>query len=133
MTVLIVEDELLIGMALRLILRIEGYRVRGPFGLPEEALSAAAAEEPEVAFIDINLQGSGDGIEVARRLRERHGTTCIFVTARPDLARGASDAALGLMEKPYNPGSVVQAVAYAMAARAGEPPGSVPPGLELLH
>src|SRR3954454_11048922 len=133
MTILIVEYEVLIGMALRLILRIEGYCVRGPFRSPAEALSAAGAEKPDLAFIDIHLEGGGDGIEVARSLRDRYGTTCIFVTARPDLARGASDAVLGVIEKPYDPRLVVQAVPYAMAARDGKQPRSAPQGLELLH
>ena len=133
MVILIVEDEALIGMALRMLLRIEGYRVRGPVRSTEEALRIAAEERPDLAFVDINLGGRAEGIAVARALRDRHGTTCVFLTAQPALARSAADAALGVVEKPYDPGSILRTVEYVAAVRAGTRLPSVPRGLALLH
>jgi two-component system, response regulator PdtaR len=133
MVILIVEDDILVGVALRLILRIEGYRVRGPTGDVATALKLAAEEEPDLAFVDTRLDGGAEGIDLARALRDRHGTSCIFLTAQPTMARTAGDAALGVIEKPYDPAVVLRTVEYVAAVRGGTRLASVPRGLALLH
>jgi two-component system, response regulator PdtaR len=133
MVILIVEDEALIGMALRMLLRIEGYRVRGPVRTADEALRIAASEPPDLAFVDVNLGGGSEGIPLARTLRARFATICIFVTALPDQARSARDTALGVIAKPYGPSSVLRAVEAAVAVRSGARLRSAAPGLELFR
>jgi two-component system, response regulator PdtaR len=131
--ILIVDDEALIGMALKLVLRVAGFRVLGPAASVAEALELAAAERPDVALVDVNLAGDAEGVEVARALRDRHGTVCIFVTGQPELARSARDAALGVIAKPFDPLAVVRVVETLVARRSGAPPESVPRPLELFH
>ena len=133
MVVLVVEDEVIIGLVLALELRIAGYRVCGPAGTVHEALELAAGEPPDIAFVDINLEGQEEGLDLARALRDQHGTTCIFVTAWPVVARGAKDAAIGVIEKPYLPLTVVRAAAYAAAVRTGTQLPPPPRGLALLQ
>jgi two-component system, response regulator PdtaR len=133
MVILVVEDEVLIGMELCMVLRVAGYRVWGPAGSVDRALELAVTEQPQVAVVDINLDGDAEGLALARALRDSYSTTCIFLTAQPARARQARDAAIGVIEKPYNPDSVVRAIEYAAAARAGKPLGEAPPGLELFH
>ena len=62
-SVLIVEDEVLIGFGLALALNVAGYRVLGPTGSIRRALDIAAAEHPEMALVDINLAGNDEGID----------------------------------------------------------------------
>jgi two-component system, response regulator PdtaR len=130
--ILIVEDELLVGMALTMVLRVAGHRVQGPTGSPGKALTLAAEERPDLALVDVNLRGDAEGLEVARALRDRHGTTVVFVTAQPERAREARDAALGVIAKPYDLPAVLRAVEFAAEARVGGPVGCAPPGLELF-
>ena len=78
MVILIVEDEVLIGLALQVVLFFGGHHVIGLAASADEALRLAAAEPPELAFVDINIRGDSDGIAVARALTERHGTSCIL-------------------------------------------------------
>ncbi len=132
MVILIVEDEALIGMAMRMVLRIEGFRVMGPVGTKTEALARAADERPDLAFVDVRLHGLPEGIDVARELRDRHGTTVIFVTGQPERARAARDVALGVITKPYNPLALLRAVEVAADARAGRAIARAPPGIELF-
>ena len=101
-SVLIVEDEILIGLGLALALNIAGYRVLGPVGSAARALALAAQEWPKIALVDIDLQGRPDGIDVARAMAERHGTTVVFVTGEPEKAHQARDCALGVITKPYD-------------------------------
>ena len=133
MVVLVVEDEAIIGLMLALELRIAGYRVSGPASTVQAALELAAGDPPDIAFVDINLEGQEEGLNLARALRDQHGTTCIFVTAWPVVASTAKDAAIGVIEKPYLSLTVVQAAAYAAAVRAGTQLPSPPLGLALLQ
>jgi two-component system, response regulator PdtaR len=133
MVILIIEDEMLIGLALKLVLFVGGHHVIGPASSADEALLLAGADPPELAFVDVNIAGNVDGVAVARALAERHGTSCIFLTARPDLARNARDAAIGVIGKPYDPPALLGAAKVAAAIRKGEPPPSLPGRLELFH
>ena len=74
MTILIVEDEVLIGMALRMVLRVAGYRVRGPVARGDKALALAAKEPPDLALVDIGLAGPMPGTGRPGPVRAaRHG------------------------------------------------------------
>ena len=132
MVILVVEDEAIIGMALCLILQLTGHRICGPAESPRRALELARSDPPDVALVDLNLERDGDGIELARVLRDRHGTVCIFVTAQPERANEGRDAAIGVVAKPYAFGEIEKAVEYVAARRAGVEIVSVPRSLELF-
>jgi two-component system, response regulator PdtaR len=131
--ILIVEDEFLIGWALKQMFHLAGHHAVGPAASAEEALQLAQAEQPELAFVDVSLAGDQDGIAVARALVDRHGVSCIFLTAQPDQARTAKDAALGVVTKPYDPRQLLQTVDYVAAIRGGQLLPTVPRHLELFH
>ena len=56
MIILIVEDEILIGWALKLVLHLAGHHAVGPAASADEALRLAQVERPELAFVDINIE-----------------------------------------------------------------------------
>jgi two-component system, OmpR family, KDP operon response regulator KdpE len=66
--VLVVDDELQILRALRVVLRDAGFEVVAA-QTASEALDRAAVRPPQAAIVDLVLP-DGDGIEVTRRLRE---------------------------------------------------------------
>lgn len=132
MVILIIEDELLVGLALRLVLRVAGYRVIGPAMTAAEAIRLARETHPDLAFVDITLEGGEDGVAVARRLTAEYGTSCIFLTAELDRARSAKAVALGVIAKPYDPPELLRAVKLVTAIRRGELPGTIPRHLELF-
>jgi DNA-binding response OmpR family regulator len=131
MTILIVEDEFLLALLLADALSSVGYRVLGPVSCRAEALRLLADEVPQLAFVDIELRDGESGIEVATDLR-RHGVACVFATGQPDRARKHRELALGLVSKPYNPTTLIDAARYFEALHAGERPEGVPRGLELF-
>ena len=134
MVVLIVEDEILVGMELQMTLRMAGHQVGEPASSAEQALRVAAAKRPDLAFVDVNLEGGAEGIDLARELRDRHDTTCVFLTAQPEKVHDAHDAAVGVITKPYDPATVVGAAEFAAAIRTGgDRTASAPSGLELFH
>ncbi len=66
--VLVVDDELQIVRALRVVLRDAGFEVV-PAQTAAEALDRAAVRPPQAAIVDLVLP-DGDGIEVTRSLRQ---------------------------------------------------------------
>ena len=132
MILLVAEDEALIALMLELELRDAGHEVLGPAATPEEALALAEETRPGLALIDIRLKDGGDGVALARTLRERHGVSSLFVSGQAPEALAGRDAALGLVRKPYAPEDVARAVEAVAEFLHGRVPAQLPPGLELF-
>jgi DNA-binding NarL/FixJ family response regulator len=103
-SVLIVEDEALIAFYLEDTLDELGYPCCGIAETAEQAVSLATAERPDVAFVDIGLRGTRDGVAVAAELREL-GVTIVFLTGAADpetRQRAEAVRPHGILSKPCN-------------------------------
>jgi CheY-like chemotaxis protein len=81
--VLVVEDEFIVSLALRVQLESMGYQV---VGLARDATTALRQVEelrPDVVLMDIGLSG-GDGVAATRAIMEQAPTRVIVVTAYGD-------------------------------------------------
>ena len=92
-------------------LREAGHTIVGPTASSDEAIELSARYTPRLALVDITLDGEIEGISIARRLKSELRIASVFMTAQPTLARENADAALGLIEKPYRPEGVSEAIA----------------------
>ena len=81
---LIVEDEILIALALEAEVKDLGFDVCGLAANATQAIAMAMEGEPDIAVMDIYLNGARDGIETARVLRDLCGVQVVFVTAYSD-------------------------------------------------
>jgi CheY-like chemotaxis protein len=79
--VLVVEDEAIAAMALRLMLETRDCSVVGVVGRGQEAIDLACAEHPDVVLMDIRLKGAMTGVEAARAIQARLAIPVIFTTA----------------------------------------------------
>ena len=70
--ILLVEDDVLLRQAFRILLEDAGYRVVEA-GTAAEAVAVARAETPAVVVLDMGLP-DGPGLDVARELRGGGGT-----------------------------------------------------------
>lgn len=132
MLVLVVEDEPVIAASMEWELREAGHQVLGPVASVAEAEAAAAEQRPDLAFIDINLAGHDEGVALARDLRRRFGVPSIFVTGQINQARQNSDAALGVLSKPFAFDALVDCVPAAAELVCGQTPARPPRGLEIF-
>lgn len=82
--ILIVEDEILIGMMLAQTIAEVGYQVCEVVTTGEEALKAVQAEQPDAVLMDISLNGIMDGIDAAKRIKEKQDVPIIFFTGYQD-------------------------------------------------
>lgn len=108
--ILIVEDEVLIGMMATDMLEEMGATVLGPAMNVEQGVTIAETEHPDAALVDINLQGrrSDPVVEV---LAER-GIPIVYTTGY------GKSAALGegqiVLEKPYTAEALARALASVL-------------------
>ena len=99
-TVLIVEDEFLIAMDLKLMLEGHGWRVRGPAATVGAALRLLEAELPSAALLDLNL-GNELVTPVADALKRRKIPFAIASAYdRPELIGGQVLAGAPIVGKP---------------------------------
>jgi DNA-binding response OmpR family regulator len=90
-TVLVVEDEYLVGLDMVQVLTDWGLDVTGPIQNLTDASTAAEARW-DFVILDVNLDG-GDTLDLARKLVQR-GLSIVFVTAYADYdSRFAGDLA----------------------------------------
>lgn len=71
-SILLVEDDVLLRQAFRLLLEDAGYRCREA-GSAAEALQAIGEQVPALILLDLGLPDMS-GLELVRRLRERRDT-----------------------------------------------------------
>jgi DNA-binding NtrC family response regulator len=112
---LILEDEMLVALALEDIVTRWGSRIVGPVANVATALAAIAAEPPDAALLDVNLQGERAD-PVADALAAR-GVPFVFVTGYGGLDLPARFAEAPLLSKPFEPAALKAALLKAIAAR----------------
>lgn len=130
-TLLIVEDDMLPAMALQEELQDAGYRVMDLTGRHQEALSAARECKPDLALVNIQLQGHDDGIELATDLKAL-GIPVLFISGQVSRARSARTVAIASLPKPYNAADMVCAVNYLLRHMAGDESLRPPARLEVF-
>jgi|SRR5208337_2376675 len=117
-TILVVEDEGLIAINLIQILEKAGYRVIGQAYSGEMVLRLLEkSPEPDLILMDIKLAGVLDGIETARKIRQRFSVPLIFVTAHTSehmLERMREVAPYGIIIKPFIQEDLLALVAKAV-------------------
>lgn len=130
-TLLIVEDDTLCAMALRDELEDAGYQVLELTGRHQDALLAAQKHGPDLALVNIELEGHDDGIALARDLKAI-GVPSLFISGQTARARSARSVAIASLPKPYSPVDMVKAVAYLVGRLKGDYSRRCPPGLEIF-
>jgi two-component system KDP operon response regulator KdpE len=132
--VLVVDDELQILRALRVILRDAGYEPI-TVATAEEALDAAATRPPDAAIVDLVLP-DGDGIEVCRELRSWSEMPILVLSAigeEEQKVRALEAGADDYVTKPFGARELVARLGAALrrAGRNADEPTIAVEGLEL--
>lgn len=102
--ILVVEDEFIIALDLKLGLENLGYAVIDTVGTGQEAIDIAVENRPDVVIMDIKLKGDMDGIEAAEKIAELH-IPVIYLTANTDdftFNKANMKGSYGFLEKPFN-------------------------------
>ncbi len=102
--IMIVEDEAVVALDLKMQLEELGYRVVGMADTAAAAVAMAERERPDLTLMDVMLKGEADGIAAADALRRTLGTPVVFLTSFSDadtVRRAARTGAYGYLTKPF--------------------------------
>lgn len=82
--ILIVEDEVFIGLSLEAALSREGFEITGIAASGDEAVRETAASRPDILLMDIHLAGDMDGLETAAQICSSEKIPIIFMSGYAD-------------------------------------------------
>ena len=132
LSVLIVEDEVLLATELSYLVEEAGCVPVGHAMCSEEARELATQLKPDLALVDVHLRDGPTGVEVARLIANDCGGVALFMTANVKRLPADFAGAVGVIGKPYSEQGVKTALNFLAAClRTGHAPGPAPAGLEL--
>lgn len=103
--VLVVEDERIVAKDIQNTVKQLGYEVPAFASTGKDALKKIAEHHPDLVLLDIVLKGEIDGIETAKRIRQKYRIPIIYLTAYEDqdtLNRAKQTEPLGYILKPFD-------------------------------
>jgi CheY-like chemotaxis protein len=115
--ILVVEDENIIALDLRIRLSGLGYTVLAVAASGQEAIEKTSELDPDLVLMDIRLRGEMDGIEATQIIQARSDVPIVYLTALADedtLLRAEATGAQGLIRKPFEDEELHTAIEAAL-------------------
>ena len=116
-SIIIVEDDLLISKQLKAIVESFGHQVLQTLSNGDQAIDILGKVHADLFLLDINIEGTHSGIEVARSINRSIQKPFIFITSYSD--KETIDAAKQVMPsgyviKPFDEDAIYTAVEIAL-------------------
>jgi DNA-binding NarL/FixJ family response regulator len=116
---IVVEDDALIAIELAQTIEGSGAYLIGTAATVDDAVSLATVAAPDVAVIDLQLKGRGDGLSAASAIRKRCAAAVLFITGSADadaVARVRAFNGSAPLFKPLRYGELPEAILRALAS-----------------
>jgi DNA-binding LytR/AlgR family response regulator len=116
-----VEDDPIYAETIQMIVEQAGYELAGQFSNGEEALLAIKAIKPDLLLLDIHIQGSLTGIELAERVASH--ISVIFITSlreREVFEKAKGTRPVAFVLKPFDSLMLQNTIDLAISQAAGE-------------
>lgn len=127
--ILVVEDEMIIGAKISMLLTNLGYEVSGLLSRGEDVPGHVAENKPDIILLDINLKGNLDGIDTARLISAQWPTPIIFLTANSDEAtfnRAKAVKPAAFISKPFKQLDLQRAIELTIIRMEEKGPATEP-------
>jgi CheY-like chemotaxis protein len=108
-TLLVVEDEVLVRLVVADTLREAGYHVLEAANADEAVILLASFPEISLVFTDVQMPGAMDGAGLARFVRSNHPDLTVIVTSGTS-SHPREDKTVVFIAKPYHPEALVREV-----------------------
>ncbi|WP_320197477.1 response regulator [Agrobacterium sp. rho-13.3] len=116
-TVLVVEDEILIRMDITTFLEDEGFTVHEAADADEAIAILNRNPDIKVMFTDVDMPGTMDGLKLAAAVRDRWPPVQIIVTSgHQQLSDDLLPVQGRFFSKPYDRSRVINAIREMVAA-----------------
>lgn len=115
--ILLVEDEMVVGLELRKTLERFGYEVINVITRGERVIDYVRDNPVDLVLMDIKLEGEMDGIEATNTLHESFDIPVVFVTSysdEPMIDRVRQTEACGLIKKPFEKDDIEKILDYVL-------------------
>lgn len=116
-SVLIVEDDEITALNLNISLQKHGYSVLGICDRASQAKNKISDLKPDIVLIDISLQESNDGIELAKTIKKTYDIPFIYLTSHSDddiIDQAKQTEPYGYIVKPFDPSSLHATIQMAL-------------------
>jgi DNA-binding LytR/AlgR family response regulator len=123
-SILVVEDSPAQARLLCTCLLQLGLPLLGPVATAAAALALCATTWPTLAVIDLGLEASNDGVELAQQLQQQGPLALIFISATDDtnlLARARALQPVAILPKPFTITSLRRMVELGLYGQARTP------------
>ncbi len=115
--ILVVEDEGIVALDIRGLLRNLGYEVSAIVSSGEKAVDSTAKTNPDLVLMDIKLKGRIDGVDAAEQIRAEFDIPVVYLTAYADeatLQRAKVTEPFGYLIKPFEERELQTAIEMAL-------------------
>jgi len=116
--VLIVEDDLILSIALSMMLKKIGFTQIEKVQTAEEAREAFRNNKPDLLVMDINLGSGMSGIDFVKEIQKEHKVDVIYITGNSDMFNrmlaGETDY-LDYLTKPVTPAELKKSLSKAFS------------------
>lgn len=116
-TVLIIEDEVMIAEDLADICRSFDYATIEPAFNPGDALNKLASEKIDLVLLDINLESSINGMEIAKYINDHLQIPFIYISSYTDsttLVAARKTKPMGYITKPFKKIDIYNSIEIAL-------------------
>jgi DNA-binding response OmpR family regulator len=112
LSVLVVEDDAMIGMLLTEMLEEMGYKVCAVSATEEDAVADAGLFRPGLMIVDEHLR-EGSGVSAVERILRNGPVPCVFISGAPmDVGR----CGVNVLRKPFLEEDLVRAIRYVIGS-----------------
>jgi len=105
-SILIVEDERILGLTLKMDLASHGYAVTGIASSGLDAIKSVTEQRPDVILMDIRINGDLSGIETAFEISKTTMIPVIYLSGETDPetieSAKSNNVCRGMLSKPVN-------------------------------
>ncbi len=115
--ILIVEDDEITSLNLNMSLQKQGYSVVAVCDNAASAKVKINTTNPDIVIVDISLDESSDGIDLAKIIRQKYQLPFIFLTSYSDdaiIAKAIETEPYGYIVKPFDPASLHATIQMAL-------------------
>jgi len=116
-SIIIVEDDEITALNLSLSLQKQGYKIIAICDDITQAKNKINTNKPDIIILDISLQESNDGIELAKIIKEKYSIPFIYLTSYSDddiIEQAKQTEPYGYIVKPFDPNSLHATIQMAL-------------------
>ena len=115
--ILVVEDEVVVAMEIKKVLVNSGFIVTDIVTNYDSALHSFKACKPNIIFMDINLDNSKNGIDIALEIQKHEDIPIIYLTAYSDdntIYKAMQTNPVNYIVKPFKREDITSSIAQAL-------------------